>query len=352
MDRLDSYLNQICWSIGGPKALREHVRQELRAHLLDAVEQHKTAGLTDEEAVTKAMEEFGRPEDLRPELEATHGHRMLAVLIDRALQWKERTMRAKWMWSSWAYLTLSLVIALELLFIAFNVYFIYPEIQRALGRRLHRWGVPPETGRLMDARRSSSDWRPWNRNHGWSILLAAAAAIGLFEWRVKGENKSLMRFSALGTSALGLFLVVIVMTVSLVVTFCLATPELGPMVRPWAVEQVASIDAAIDSIEQARVKKDWDTMQDQAEQASSATERLARGPAIHSLVGWSASPTLRKLRDDVHATTENLRDVQKAIREKDEIRLSTSLRELRNSYEPVRDVSKRSPASGRERSPG
>ena len=36
----------------------------------------------------------------------------------------------------------------------------------------------------------------------------------------------------LGTSALGLFLVVIVMTVSLVVTFCLAAPELGPMVRP------------------------------------------------------------------------------------------------------------------------
>ena len=200
--------------------------------------------------------------------------------------------------------------------------------------------------------RSSERLETVEQKYGWSILLAAAAAIGLFEWRVKGENKSLMRFSAPGTSALGLFLVVIVMTVSLVVTFCLATPELGPMVRPWAVEQVASIDAAIDGIEQARVKKDWDTMQDQAEQASSATERLARGPAIHSLVGWSASPTLRKLRDDVHATTENLRDVQKAIREKDEIRLSTSLRELRNSYEPVRDVSKRSPASGRERSPG
>jgi hypothetical protein len=146
--------------------------------------------------------------------------------------------------------------------------------------------------------------------------------------------------------------VVIVMTVSLVATFCLAAPEVGPMVRPWAVEQVASIGAAIDGIEQARAKKDWDTMQDQAEQASSAIERLARGPAIDSLVGWGASPTLRKLRDDVHATTENLRDVQKAIREKDEIRLSTSLRELRNSYEPVRDVSKRSPASGRERSPG
>jgi hypothetical protein len=351
MDRLDSYLNQICWSIGGPKALREHVRQELRAHLLDAVEQHKTAGLPDEEAVTRAMEEFGRPEDLRPELEATHGHRMLAVLIDRALQWKERTMRAKWMWSSWAYVTLSLVIALELLFIAFNVYFIFPKFQGLLGAGFI-------DGEFL--RKLGGSWmltflerlETVEENHGWSILLAAAAAIGLFEWRVKGENKSLMRFSALGTSALGLFLVVMVMTVSLVVAFCLAMPELGPMVRPWAVEQVANIDAAIEGIEQARVKKDWDTMQNQAEQASSATERLARGPAIDSLVGRGASSTLGKLRDGVHATTENLRKVQKAIREKDEIRLGTSLRELRSSYEPVRDVSKQSPPSGRERSPG
>ena len=187
MDRLDSYLNQICWSIGGPKALREHVRQELRAHLLDAVEQHKTAGLTDDEAVTRAMEEFGRPEDLRPELEATHGHRMLAVLIDRALQWKERTMRAKWMWSSWAYLTLSLVVALELLFIAFNVYFIVPKFQAIVydgfidGEFLRKLG---------DSWMLTFLWRleTVEQKYGWSILLAAAAAIGLFEWLFKGEN--------------------------------------------------------------------------------------------------------------------------------------------------------------------
>ena len=351
MDRLDSYLNQICWSIGGPKALREHVRQELRAHLLDAVEQHKTAGLTDDEAVTKAMEEFGRPEDLRPELEATHGHRMLAVLIDGALQWKERTMRARWLWASWANLTVGLVITLELLLIAFNGYFIFPKFQSLVYDGFIDAG---------SVRHAGNSWMlefldrlgTVQENYTWWILLAALVAIGLFEWRVKGENKSLMRLSALGTSALGLFLVVIVMTVSLVVTFCSATPRVGPMVRPWAVEQVASIDAAIEGIEQARVKKDWDAMREQAERASSATERLGRGPAIHSLVVWGASPTLGKLRGDVHATTEHLRDVQKAIREKDEIRLSTSLRELRNSYEPVRDVSKRSPASGRERSPG
>ena len=59
MDRLDSYLNQICWSIGGPKAAESTCGKNC-AHLLDAVEQHKVAELPDEEAVTKAMEEFGR----------------------------------------------------------------------------------------------------------------------------------------------------------------------------------------------------------------------------------------------------------------------------------------------------
>lgn len=351
MDRLERYLDQICRSIGGPRSLREHVREELREHLLDARDRHRAAGLSDDEALTSALEEFGRPEDLRLELEATHGHRMFAVVIDRAMQWKERTMRAKWLWLSWANLALGLVITLELLFIAFNVYFIFPKFQSLL------------YDGFIDAKslqQANASWMPAfldrlravEEHHAWSILFAVAAAIGLFEWRVKGENKSLMRFSALGTSALGLFLVIIVMTLSLVVTFCLTTPELGPMVRPWAVEQVASIDVAIDGIEQARVKKEWDTMRDLADQATSATERLARGPAIHSLGDWNASPTLRELRDSVQATSGNLLEVQKAIREKDESRLSTSLRELRKSYKPVFDVSRRPPGRGRERQRG
>jgi hypothetical protein len=351
MDRLEQYLDQICRSIGGPRSLREHVRQELREHLLDARDRHRTAGLADDEALTSALEEFGRPEDLRLELEATHGHRMFAVVIDRAMQWKERTMRAKWLWSSWANLALGLVIALELLFIASNVYFIFPKFRFLLGSGF----IDPEF-----LQRAGGSWMPAflerlsavEENYGWSILLAAAAAIGLFEWRVKAENKSLMRCSALATSALGLFLVIVVMSTSLVVTFCLATPELGPMVRPWAVEQVASVDAAIDGIEQARLKKEWDAMRELADQASIATERLARGPAIYSLMDWNASTTLWELRDSVQAASENLQKVQKAISQKDETRVSSSLRELRKSYKPLHDVSKRPPGSGRQRERG
>jgi hypothetical protein len=346
MDRLERYLDNICRSIGGPRSLREHVRRELRGHLLDARDQHRAEGLSDDEALTSALEEFGRPEDLRLELEAAHGHRMLGVAIDRAMQWKERTMRARWLWVSWANLTVGLVITLELLLIAFNGYFILPKFQALVYDGFIDAG---------SVRHAGNSWMlvfldrlgTVQENYTWWILLAALVAIGLFEWRVKGENKSLMRLSALGTSALGLFLVVIVMTVSLVVTFCLATPRVGPMVRPWAVEQVASIDAAIEGIEQARVKKDWDAMREQAERESSATERLGRGPAMHSLVGWGASPTLRELQHKVQTTSENIKEVQKAIREKDEDRLRKSLQELGKSYGPVRDLSKRPPAWGR-----
>src|SRR5947209_17350094 len=132
MDRIDQYVEQVCRSIGGPRAMRQHVRQELREHLLDAVAQHRAAGLPEDKAVERALEEFGQPEELRSELEATHGQRVLAVVIDKAMQWKERTMKAKWLWASWAYLALVAVVALEVLFITFTNVFITPRFQRLM----------------------------------------------------------------------------------------------------------------------------------------------------------------------------------------------------------------------------
>src|SRR5207244_11592918 len=102
MDRIDRYVEQVCRHIGGPRAMRQHVRQELREHLLDAVAQHRAAGMSEDEAVERALEEFGKPEELRSELEATHGQRLMAVVIDTALAWTERTMTAKGLWASGA----------------------------------------------------------------------------------------------------------------------------------------------------------------------------------------------------------------------------------------------------------
>ena len=76
MGKLEQYLDQVCRSIGGPKALRQHVRQELREHLLDAAAGHKAAGLSEAAALDRALADFGGPDQVRSELEVAHGHRL------------------------------------------------------------------------------------------------------------------------------------------------------------------------------------------------------------------------------------------------------------------------------------
>src|SRR5262245_13673330 len=132
MDKLEQYLDQVCRSIAGPRSLRQHVRQELREHLLDAAAEHKAAGMTEEAALARALEDFGGPEEVRAGLEATHGHRLLPVVIDKAMQWQERTMKAKWLWTTWAYLALASVVALEVGFLTFSVIFLVPRFQKLM----------------------------------------------------------------------------------------------------------------------------------------------------------------------------------------------------------------------------
>src|SRR5437763_2226988 len=104
MDKLEHYLDQVCRGIGGPRALRQHVRQELREHLRDAAAEYKAAGLSEGEALDRALEDFGGPEEVRSGLGATHGHRLLPVVIGKGMRWQEGSMKAKWLWTSVAYL--------------------------------------------------------------------------------------------------------------------------------------------------------------------------------------------------------------------------------------------------------
>src|SRR5262245_13527978 len=118
MNKLDRYLDEVCRGIGGPRAMRQHVRQELREHLLDAAAEHQRAGLSEEEAIQRALDDFGVSADVRSGLQATYGHRLMAIVIDKAMQWKETTMRSKFLWLSAAHLAIGLVVALEVAFMA------------------------------------------------------------------------------------------------------------------------------------------------------------------------------------------------------------------------------------------
>lgn len=336
MEKLEKYLDQVCRTIGGPLEMREHVRQELREHLLDAIAQHQASGLSEDEAIRRALEEFGKPEEVRSDLEAAHGQRTM-WLIDKAMQWKEKTMRAKWLWITWAYLGLMAVIALESFFITFNVTMIVPKFQKLL-----------HDGLIDQAIIDDSETR-WMVNLLFEfqyvfghfttfIILGAAACAIVFEWFVRSENKPFMRLSALGTIATALMIVVILMSGSMVVLFCLGMPAMHRMARPWAVEQVTSLDASINALEKAKAAKDWPVMQKHAEEAHNGTTRLLAGPAVTSL---AARDKVEELRGHVRGIQSRLKEAKEAIREHDDVRLGKAIEDLRKNLEVVRDAAKK-----------
>jgi hypothetical protein len=339
MDKLERYLDQVCRTIGGPRALRQHVRQELREHLLDAAAQHKAAGLPEAEALDRALEDFGGPEQVRSELEAAHGHRLLPVVIDKAMQWKENTLKAKWLWATWAYLATVLLVALELLFITFNGLYILPKYQKLTHDGILDPVLLSESGLSWMARFFNG--LDWVGRHATEWLLAALAAWGLFEWRVRSENKPFIRLSLLGTTAVALMIVIVLTAGSLVVSFCLVVPAVGQMSRPWAVEQITTIDTAVSGLEQALPKKDWETVQEQADQASHALKRLGAGPALSSLTKWNEKPTVEELRAHLASAKEAMQEVQQAIRDKDAERLTAALKQFRQSFGPLRAAATR-----------
>jgi hypothetical protein len=338
MDKLEHYLDQVCRSIGGPRSLRQHVRQELREHLLDAAAGHRAAGPSEEAALDRALGDFGGPEEVRSELEEAHGHRLLPVVIDKAMQWKEMTMRAKWLWTTWAYLGLVAVIALEVLFITFMVMYIVPRFQRLMRDGMIDYAIIEEQG---------VSWMPAFLNglmvttdkYTTFLVLGSAVLWGLFEWRVRSENKPLIRLSALGTAAVALTVIVIIAAGAMMVSFTLAMPAMGRMARPFALEQVSTVDTSIGALEQALAKADWKAAEEQAEQASYALTRLSVGPAITSLTSWNEPPD--ELRAHVKTAHEHLRTAQQAIAAKDAARVQTALTEFRKAFAPVREASKR-----------
>jgi hypothetical protein len=339
MDKLERYLDQVCRSIAGPRSLRQHIRQELREHLLDAAAEHKAAGMTEEAAIARALEDFGGPEQVRAELEATHGHRALGVVIDKAMQWQERTMKAKWLWTTWAHLAVVLLIALELFFIIFNVVYLIPKYQKLRHYGLidpaidEEQGVGWMTRFLLGLSHVAGHYTTY-------LLLATAAAWGFFEWRVKSENKSFIRLALLGTVAVALMVVVTLTAGSQTVQFYLAAPATGKLVRPWTTEQVSTIDASISRLEQAQAKNDWETMRDQAELASGAVNRLSAAPVVPHLVR-ADGPTEEELRADLKTAQGSLQEALQAIRDKDAGRLEASLKQFHQAYNPVREAAQR-----------
>jgi hypothetical protein len=342
MDKLEQYLDQVCRGIGGPRSLRQHIRQELREHLLDAAADHRAAGMSEEQAIGRALEDFGGSEQVRSELEATHGHRLMAVVIDKAMQWKEITMKAKWFWTSWAHMALALVVAAEVTFVSMAMIFVVPKFRQMV-----------RDGMLIADSRDTSGVTLWALNvlhgiefvsdNGLWLVIAVAAMWALFEWRVRGENKSLIRLSIMGTAALGLMVVVALTAAALVLPFMVQVPAMNAQApKPIVGERLAQIDKSIDALSKAMTNKDWQAIEEQTSSAYKAADALTRtGGAAAAIVSAGQQPKVDELRVQIKSANDCLRQARDAARQRDATRLETAMQGFRVAYVQVQAATTR-----------
>lgn len=342
MDKIERYIEQVCHGIAGPRALRQHVRQELREHLRDAVAGHRAGGMTEEEAVEHALEEFGGPEEVRSELEAAHGQRLMTLVVDKTLEWKEKTMRSKWLWTTWAHLAAAAAVAIELAFLYAVMLFIVPK---------YLWLV--SMGRLDFEGSGDNRFILWSHSflEGMkhvmfgpvlpSILLLLVALWVWFERRVTSDNKPFMRLSALGTAAAGLIVLVFLTATALVMPLML-TLMLAPQgMHPEALVtgSKAGLDKSLDSLEQAIARRDWDAIHGDASSAwASMFELTHSGAAAWVLLSPGEKGEVEDLRERLNTAHSRLLDVLMAAPQKggDLTALNAAMLRFHEAYDPVR----------------
>jgi hypothetical protein len=178
------------------------------------------------------------------------------------------------------------------------------------------------------------------RHHGVWVLLAAVGLVGLFEWRVRGQNKTFIRLSALGALAVGLTVV------SVLVGWSLALPQLqsGPMTSRMAVTfakaQIDYLDDSIRAMEQALGNKDLEAAKVPASRASQALFNLEKArPAVRGLWSRESLPE-DELRARVKEAAGHMADIRQAIVDQDAVQMGTGLGKLRQAYAPLQEAAR------------
>lgn len=318
--------------------MRQHVRQELREHLLDAAAAHEAAGLSREQAMAKAIEDFGGPREVRDGLEDAHGARVSAIVLEKAMQWKEMTMRAKWLWTTWAHLALAIVISLEVLFICGSMVFLVPRFEYLA---VHVW----RGGTSMGDGPEFLDWSLgflgnmiwWMRNW-WIPTVIVAMLWFIFEWRVRTENKTMMRLGGMSALAIGLTVVLLTMMVAIAMPPLLSAPtlRLEPQEHLALVEQ--RLENAASAMDAAASRGDWGELEKQSREISYAAETLYSAWVFQPPLSDVQSKRRSEVSRIVHHVAVALARVRTGAQSHDSKQVEQGIADYRAAHERLRAV--------------
>jgi hypothetical protein len=96
MNRVDAFLNEFSWAMGGSLAEQQAARDELRAHIREQVRELQLGGVDEDAAISEALRDLGDPARLGRSMRASVGRAPLRrplVQPEGALILERRTER-------------------------------------------------------------------------------------------------------------------------------------------------------------------------------------------------------------------------------------------------------------------
>jgi hypothetical protein len=299
MNDVERFLDRACCGVGGSHELRRHLRKELHGHLASEIERNVATGMAQEEAVQKAIEEFGDPVMIRDGLQTVHGRRLLTLLIEKSMIWKEKTMKTGWKWSFVAHVALVLTIALEVYFLTAARMYIFPLI---FGLH-HDLGTP--TFAYIDALPRFCHWL--YLEFVWiPCLLSVLAGWGVFEWKYHSENKSIVRLASLSLLSFVMFLSMAIICVPMTIDLAMLPRQIYDSqmnLTPQQAERIvlpkiSEADVAFKELGEAIDREDWPAVDLSADLLSDTCESLHEtSVSIMLLAGESQRNNLAEIRD-------------------------------------------------------
>ncbi len=182
MNDIDRYLDRACRQVNGPDSLRAHLRKELKEHLEEAIDALVAEGMSDDDAAAKAIEDLGDPEIVRDGMESVYGPGVTSLFVEQAIKWKDRR------WHLYAQIGLVLIIATLPGASYFLLEFVAPKVEA-----LYRYAgaeLPSHYQVMQNAAIFLQRYLP-------GLILFAAAAVWLFEWKFRSRNKTQVRTAML-----------------------------------------------------------------------------------------------------------------------------------------------------------
>ena len=333
MNELEEYLDKVCRPLRGAKSLRRHVREELREHLLEAAERHQADGAEPAEAIGKAIAEFGEPEMVRQGLQDVYGRPVMAMLIEKAMAWKERTMKTGWKWSFVAHLALATVLAGLVFFILFVLVFITPKL----------CGEYAELQVPLPAYAAAATRFAIRFCEAWFIWLpVVAVGWAVFERKCHSENKSVIRLGMGGLACVALTGFVFLLSVTTMVALVELRGFTRQQQRESAIVRKFTESAeSVNKLEQALKQRDRQAARE-SQRALSGTFGLLEGigtaeAALSSADTRDRLDETRRLLEKVHDATSAIGSDLHVVRMTDGLqeRMLGALSRLKESYDQL-----------------